>query len=55
MMAKTRNAGIFLPHPTASDCTAETVRICREAGEAAGGTMGSSIVRFSIVNGSLTL
>jgi len=36
MMAKTRNAGVFLPHPRASRATAEAVRICCEAGEAAG-------------------
>ena len=34
MTAKTRNAKVFLPHPTSSDCTAEAVRICREAREA---------------------
>ena len=36
MLAKTRNAGVFLPHPHAAKCTAEAVRICREAGEKAG-------------------
>lgn len=36
MMAKTRNAGIFLPHPRAEKCTAEAVRICMEAGVEAG-------------------
>ena len=40
MMAKTRNAGIFLPHPKASDSSAEAVRICREAGERAGAPEG---------------
>ena len=40
MMAKTRNAGIFLPHPRASKCTAEAIRICREAGEKAGAPKG---------------
>lgn len=40
MMAKTRNAGIFLPHPKASDSSAEAVRICREAGERAGAPVG---------------
>ena len=40
MMAKTRNAGIFLPHPRASKCTAEAIRICREAGERAGAPKG---------------
>jgi hypothetical protein len=40
MMAKTRNAGIFLPHPKASKCTAEAIRICREAGERAGAPKG---------------
>lgn len=40
MMAKTRNAGIFLPHPGASDCSAEAVRICREAGEKVGAPSG---------------
>ena len=33
MLAKTRNAGVFLPHPRAAKSTAEAVRICREAGE----------------------
>lgn len=36
MMAKTRNAGIFLPHPRASKATAEAVRVCYEAGVKAG-------------------
>jgi len=36
MMAKTRNAGVFLPHPRAAKSTAEAVRICREAGEKVG-------------------
>lgn len=36
MLAKTRNAGVFLPHPRAANCTAEAVRICREAGEKVG-------------------
>ena len=36
MMAKTRNAGIVLPHPRASNSTCEAVRICCEAGEKAG-------------------
>jgi acyl-CoA reductase-like NAD-dependent aldehyde dehydrogenase len=36
MLAKTRNAGVFLPHPHAAKCTAEAVRICREAGVKAG-------------------
>mmetsp|Transcript_3284 Transcript_3284/g.4909 ORF Transcript_3284/g.4909 Transcript_3284/m.4909 type:complete len:328 (-) Transcript_3284:5638-6621(-) len=40
MMAKTRNAGIFLPHPRASKATSEAVRICREAGERAGAPKG---------------
>ena len=40
MMAKTRNAGVFLPHPRASNSTAEAVRICREAGEKAGAPKG---------------
>jgi acetaldehyde dehydrogenase/alcohol dehydrogenase len=35
-MCKTRNTGVFLPHPRASDCTAEAVRICCEAGVKAG-------------------
>ncbi len=40
MMAKTRNAGVFLPHPRASKATAEAVRICCEAGEKAGAPKG---------------
>lgn len=36
MMAKTRNAGVVLPHTKAIKCTSEAVRICREAGEKAG-------------------
>lgn len=40
MMAKTRNAGIFLPHPRASRASSETVRICQEAGEKAGAPKG---------------
>lgn len=36
MFAKTRNAGVFLPHPRAAESTAEAVRICREAGENVG-------------------
>lgn len=36
MLAKTRNAGVFLPHPRASKCTAEAVRVCCKAGEKAG-------------------
>jgi acetaldehyde dehydrogenase/alcohol dehydrogenase len=35
-LAKTRNTGIFLPHPRAALCTAEAVRICHDAGVAAG-------------------
>lgn len=35
-LAKTRNAGIFLPHPRSSKATAEAVRICHDAGVAAG-------------------
>lgn len=40
MMAKTRNVGIFLPHPKASKSTCEAVRICCEAGERAGAPKG---------------
>lgn len=40
IMAKTRNAGVFLPHPRASKATAEAVRICCEAGEKAGAPKG---------------
>jgi len=40
IMAKTRNAAIFLPHPRASKATAEAVRICCEAGERAGAPKG---------------
>ena len=36
MLAKTRNTGVFLPHPRAAESTAEAVRICREAGEKVG-------------------
>ena len=39
-MAKTRNAGIFLPHPRATKSTAEAVRVCCEAGERAGAPKG---------------
>lgn len=35
-LAKTRNAGIFLPHPRSAKATAEAVRICHDAGVAAG-------------------
>lgn len=35
-MAKTRNVGIFLPHPRSAKATAEAVRICHDAGVAAG-------------------
>lgn len=35
-LAKTRNVGIFLPHPRAVHCTAEAVRICHDAGVEAG-------------------
>jgi acetaldehyde dehydrogenase/alcohol dehydrogenase len=35
-LAKTRNTGIFLPHPRAALCTAEAVRVCHDAGVAAG-------------------
>ena len=35
-LAKTRNAGIFLPHPRASESTAEAVRVCHDAGVEAG-------------------
>ena len=37
MAAKSRNAMLFLPHPRTSRCSAEAVRICREAVAAAGG------------------
>ena len=40
MMAKTRNVGIFLPHPKASKSSCEAVRICCEAGERAGAPKG---------------
>ena len=35
-LAKTRNVGVFLPHPRAAKCTAEAIRICHDAGVAAG-------------------
>lgn len=35
-LAKTRNAGIFLPHPRAAKCTAEAIKICHDAGVEAG-------------------
>lgn len=35
-LAKTRNAGIFLPHPRSAKSTAEAIRICHDAGVAAG-------------------
>jgi acetaldehyde dehydrogenase/alcohol dehydrogenase len=35
-LAKTRNVGIFLPHPRSAKATAEAVRICHDAGVAAG-------------------
>ena len=35
-MAKTRNVGIFLPHPRAIRCTAEAIRVCHDAGVQAG-------------------
>mmetsp|Transcript_21414 Transcript_21414/g.33813 ORF Transcript_21414/g.33813 Transcript_21414/m.33813 type:complete len:901 (-) Transcript_21414:166-2868(-) len=38
--AKTRNAAIFLPHPRAARCTAEAVKICHDAGVAAGAPEG---------------
>lgn len=38
--AKTRNAAIFLPHPRAAKCTAEAVRVCHDAGVAAGAPVG---------------
>ena len=31
-MAKTPNVGIFLPHPHALRYTAETIRVCHDAG-----------------------
>ena len=40
MLAKTRNTGVFLPPPRAAKCTAEAVRICREAGEEVGAPPG---------------
>jgi len=36
MLAKTRNTGVFLPHPRSAKSTAEAVGICREAGEKVG-------------------
>lgn len=38
--AKTRNAAIFLPHPRAAKCTAAAVKICHDAGVAAGAPEG---------------
>jgi acetaldehyde dehydrogenase/alcohol dehydrogenase len=35
-LAKTRNVGVFLPHPRATKCTAEAIRVCHDAGVAAG-------------------
>ena len=35
-LAKTRNVGIFLPHPRAAKCTAQAVKVCHDAGVAAG-------------------
>lgn len=35
-LAKTRNAGIFLPHPRAAASTAAAVKVCHDAGVAAG-------------------
>mmetsp|Transcript_29053 Transcript_29053/g.43877 ORF Transcript_29053/g.43877 Transcript_29053/m.43877 type:complete len:420 (+) Transcript_29053:957-2216(+) len=40
MMAKTRNAGVILPHPKASKATCEAVQICCKAGEDAGAPKG---------------
>jgi len=37
---KTRNSAIFLPHPRAAKCTAEAVKICHDAGVAAGAPEG---------------
>ena len=31
-LAKTRNVGIFLPHPRAAKCTAAAVKVCHDAG-----------------------
>mmetsp|Transcript_26524 Transcript_26524/g.74220 ORF Transcript_26524/g.74220 Transcript_26524/m.74220 type:complete len:828 (+) Transcript_26524:73-2556(+) len=39
-LAKTRNVGIFLPHPRAAKCTAEAVRMCHDAGVASGAPFG---------------
>jgi len=38
--AKTRNAAVFLPHPKAANCTKEAVKICHDAGVAAGAPEG---------------
>jgi acetaldehyde dehydrogenase / alcohol dehydrogenase len=35
-LAKTRNVGIFLPHPRAAKCTAAAIKVCHDAGVAAG-------------------
>jgi acetaldehyde dehydrogenase/alcohol dehydrogenase len=35
-LAKTRNVGIFLPHPRSAKCTAESIRVCHDAGVKAG-------------------
>ncbi len=35
-LAKTRNVGIFLPHPRAASCTAEAIHLCHDAGVKAG-------------------
>eukprot|EP00525_Craspedostauros_australis_P001362 CAMPEP_0198127910 /NCGR_PEP_ID=MMETSP1442-20131203/48239_1 /TAXON_ID= /ORGANISM="Craspedostauros australis, Strain CCMP3328" /LENGTH=886 /DNA_ID=CAMNT_0043787983 /DNA_START=29 /DNA_END=2689 /DNA_ORIENTATION=+ len=39
-IAKTRNVGIFLPHPRAAACTAAAVKVCHDAGVAAGAPFG---------------
>ena len=40
MALKTRNTVMFIPHPRAADCSAEAVRVCREAAEKAGAPEG---------------
>lgn len=39
-LAKTRNVGIFLPHPRAARCTAAAVKLCHDAGVKAGAPFG---------------